>query len=120
MTETFYKIRNRKTGLFSRGGMSPRFDKKGKVWKKPGHITSHLNQLSPKSAIYADCDRVTFEVTVVETEALPLASVIAERQEKARKKVEAQKVAAKQAEEQRERAMLKALQTKYGTAGGNP
>ena len=40
----FYKIRNKQTGLWSRGGMDPRFDKLGKVWRTAGHVKQHLNQ----------------------------------------------------------------------------
>lgn len=40
-----YRIRSRKTGLFSNGGTDPRFTTKGKVWKMKGHLTSHLTQL---------------------------------------------------------------------------
>lgn len=39
-----YKIRNKNTGLFSRGGSEPEFNKKGKIWKTMGHLKAHLNQ----------------------------------------------------------------------------
>ena len=37
-----YKIRCKKTGLYSTGGMTPRFTKKGKVWTKKGDLIAHL------------------------------------------------------------------------------
>lgn len=39
-----YKIRNKKTGEFSKGGITPKFGKVGKVWKHAGHIKNHLSQ----------------------------------------------------------------------------
>ena len=54
---TFYKIRHKKTGLFSKGGESVTangigmyWNKSGKTWDTLGklraHITSHLNKYS--------------------------------------------------------------------------
>jgi hypothetical protein len=45
---TVYKIQNSQ-GLFSRGGLyRPRFDKKGKIWRKLGGLVCHLmNQSAP-------------------------------------------------------------------------
>ena len=37
-----FKIRDRKTGLFSRGGCWPKWSKRGKVWSCVGHVTSSL------------------------------------------------------------------------------
>jgi hypothetical protein len=37
-----YKIRDRETGLFSTGGMTPRWNKTGKVWSTEGQLKSHL------------------------------------------------------------------------------
>ena len=48
-----YKLRNKDTGLFSTGGLSPVFNKKGKVWKQLNHIKSHLTQFKPKSYCYS-------------------------------------------------------------------
>lgn len=41
---TFYKLRHKETGLFSRGGTTPRFSKKGKTWNQIGHVRCHLAQ----------------------------------------------------------------------------
>jgi hypothetical protein len=38
-----YKIRSKKTGLFSTGGSSPRWSKKGKIWAGSGPLNNHLN-----------------------------------------------------------------------------
>lgn len=37
-----YKIR-RSDGLFSKGGMSPSFSKKGKVWTSKGAVSNHIS-----------------------------------------------------------------------------
>lgn len=41
-----YRLRSKVTGLYSRGGTSPIFDKKGKIWRNIGHVKNHLNQLN--------------------------------------------------------------------------
>ena len=40
--KTVYKIRNGQ-GLFSMGGISPVFNKKGKTWTKLGYVKVHLD-----------------------------------------------------------------------------
>lgn len=42
-----YKIL-RNDGLYSRGGMSPQFNKVGKSWATIGHVKLHINQLAEK------------------------------------------------------------------------
>jgi hypothetical protein len=37
-----YKIRHKVTGLFSKGGISPFWSKKGKTWNTFGHLKRHL------------------------------------------------------------------------------
>lgn len=44
MITKFYQIKDKNTGLFSTGGMSPRWTKKGKIWKGTGPLRAHLNQ----------------------------------------------------------------------------
>lgn len=39
-----YKIRNKKTGLFSTGGMDPKWKPKGKIWVSIGAVKIHLSQ----------------------------------------------------------------------------
>ena len=41
-----YRIKNLETGLFSKGGQTPRWSKIGKVWPSSGALTSHLVQMS--------------------------------------------------------------------------
>lgn len=40
-----FKIRDRATGLYSTGGSTPRWSKRGKVWTNIGHVKLHLQQL---------------------------------------------------------------------------
>ena len=42
--EVVYKLRDKSTGLFSKGGTIGDFNKTGKIWKTPGHVRSHLKQ----------------------------------------------------------------------------
>ncbi len=42
--KNLYKIRDNATGEFSKGGITPKFGKIGKVWKHRGHIKNHLIQ----------------------------------------------------------------------------
>jgi hypothetical protein len=44
LIETSYKIRNRLTGEYSRGGSWPSFTKKGKIWSTKGGLTNHVGQ----------------------------------------------------------------------------
>lgn len=45
-----FKIRDIETGLFSTGGTSPRWTKRGKSWSQINHVKNHLRQFcwSPK------------------------------------------------------------------------
>jgi len=39
-----YKIRDKKTGLFSTGGQNPKWTRNGKAWSSEGSLKSHLTQ----------------------------------------------------------------------------
>lgn len=41
----FFRIRRKSDGLFSVGGQSPKFTKKGKIWQGLGPLKNHLNLL---------------------------------------------------------------------------
>lgn len=72
MIEAVYKIRDKNTGLFSKGGSWPRFSKKGKIWAGKGPLNSHLAYLdnyydsSNRGAInfYNNCEIVEFGIGV--------------------------------------------------------
>lgn len=57
-----YKIK-RADGKFSAGGMYPTFTRGGKIWKRRGDLTAHLNQVR-KNGVYADCEIV--EIVMIE------------------------------------------------------
>lgn len=42
--EKIFKLRDKSTGLFSAGGATNNFNKKGKIWKIKGHLKNHLSQ----------------------------------------------------------------------------
>lgn len=58
-----FKIRDIATGMFSTGGTSPHFTKKGKVWAAPNHVSAHLNLVNYKNA-----EVVTYEIVENELE----------------------------------------------------
>lgn len=72
-----YKIRRKSDGLFSTGGITPRFTEKGKEWKARNHVSSHMRQVGfyhshkTKEEYYSDCEVVTYKVTVAEIESIP-------------------------------------------------
>lgn len=45
MADTFYKIRDGRTGLFSTGGSWPSWVKNGKVWTRLGTLRAHLTMM---------------------------------------------------------------------------
>ena len=57
-----WKIRNKKTGLFSNGGKTPKFTKNGKIWTCKGHLRLHLHQFSEYELqkVYKDCEVVSY------------------------------------------------------------
>lgn len=62
-----YKIRHKDTGLFSTGGMQPRWTKHGgKNWNKINYVHSHINQLKTDytpADIYSRAEIVEAEIT---------------------------------------------------------
>lgn len=135
MAETiFYKVRDKATGLFSTGGSSPRWSKKGKVWGALGHVKNHLKQVvvprsggfrhwygapqTPAKHPYENAELVTFRM--VEAEAKDIQTFQAEidaEVEQARlaaEEAEAKRkeVARRQAEEA-EKEQLRRLKAKY-------
>jgi len=71
-----YAIRRRSDGLFSTGGSSPKFTKKGKRWSTIGHVKAHLSMFVgfgyDNSSVYAGCELVAFEISTVETEKIAM------------------------------------------------
>ena len=61
-----YKIQRKSDGLFSTGGVHPRWNTIGKTWNLARHVVSHLRQLSNwRNQQYSnDCVIVEFELVV--------------------------------------------------------
>ena len=62
-----YKIRHKKTGLFSRGGEDASrcqscWDKKGKTWSGLGPLRNHMNQFIGEKAL-SEWEVITIERT---------------------------------------------------------
>lgn len=114
MNEKLYKIR-RDDGLFSTGSSNPKFNKKGKIWRRLRDLKCHLVYFiynSKKVNIYQDCEIVELEMTEISKWPinLELNNMIRKREdvkkefeEKYKKKIE-----------QEEKIKLKELLKKYG------
>jgi hypothetical protein len=50
---TFYKIKDFTTGLYSGGGLTPVFNKRGKAWNNLGHVKSHLIGIKKNNEVNA-------------------------------------------------------------------
>ena len=61
---TGYKVRDRKTKLFSTGGHSPSWSKKGKIWWTKGALSLHLNYVIKQ--INADWEVISLRTDVEE------------------------------------------------------
>ena len=83
-TITVYKIRDKKTGLFSRGGVNPLWSEKGKTWNSLGALKNHMNgwslmYLSTTDDKYrADWEIVELVYQVEETKSWPVSKCIEE------------------------------------------
>jgi len=122
-TETYFKIRDKTTGLFSTGGESPGWSKTGKKWSKPGHITTHLGQVrmvrrgyrrtAQDVHPYVNAEVVTFEAKPVEALTEDVSARLAAIQKKKADKEARVKARRVKAKEDREREQLARLQAKY-------
>ena len=80
--DKLYKIRNKKTGLYSVGGVDGRFSKVGKVWKM-GPVKLHLMLIQnrpcglPGLERYKDCEVVEYEMH--ESRVLSISDVLEKR-----------------------------------------
>lgn len=81
-----FKIK-RADGMFSSGGVFPKFRKRGKIWSQRNHLTNHLRQVKNIDKVYKDCTIIIYEVTETELGAyISINDYIAEIQEKMPKK----------------------------------
>jgi hypothetical protein len=76
-----YKIRDKETGLFSKGGSHPRWSAKGKTWQSKGALSGHLALANGR--FYEEAEIV--EIQCVESGIISLGdwrAVVAERRSK--------------------------------------
>jgi len=110
--ETGFKIRRRSDGLFSTGGMYPKFNTKGKLWRQRNFLTNHLHVVSSLS-VYDDCDVVIVEVRVQDTSQTVEEFCASARQTKKDKELSAKKAMEDKRKEER-RVLYKTLQKEFG------
>lgn len=60
-----YKIRHKVTGLYSKGGTSPFWSKKGKTWSSIGHLKRHIAGVVD-SRYHKMNDMVNWEIIEIE------------------------------------------------------
>lgn len=81
MITKFYRIKDTKTGLYSKGGTYPTWSKNGKVWKRRADLSSHFAIVrDARRNPYASPDIVIEEITITEsvTNTYPVADQIDE------------------------------------------
>jgi hypothetical protein len=68
-----YKIRDKKTGLYSGGGSWVHWTKNGKSWGNIGHVKAHLKQVDyyRRGTVYANAELVVFEIKETSSSPLP-------------------------------------------------
>jgi len=73
-----FKIRRKADGLYSTGGSTPSWNKRGKTWYAVSHVKNHLNLFKPQwrgdddrtAIVYSGCEIVVYELTTAEIETL--------------------------------------------------
>lgn len=70
--EFYYKLRDRKTGLFREGGMWAKWTTKGKRWSSPGMLKQHLNQFPVSKIDWDNWEIVEYQYQPIETSAKEL------------------------------------------------
>lgn len=119
-THKIYKIRDKVTGLFSKGGMNGHgiWSEQGKAWTNIGHIKNHLNQYLNKGVKaydypYENAEIVEIEVNYDECFKIDVDSLTT-KLIKNKKEAEAEyERRMKLWREEKEKALLKELKEKY-------
>jgi hypothetical protein len=104
MKDTFvYKIR-RADGLYSTGGLAPKFNEKGKVWSGLGPLRNHLNTVATSRGPdhYVNCEVVKVRVSRTVEDAYPIADLTT-AMDRERQKAEAARRELAEADEKRRR-----------------
>lgn len=110
---TIYKIRNKKSGLFSKGGLSPSFSKKGKIWNGIGPLKLHFNQFIG-STYYEDCEVVEYELVEAEVAVSDCSDWMQASLERRKQREQERKIKAQQWRVEQELRELERLRKKFG------
>lgn len=115
-----FKIRKKGTDLYSSGGGSPRWTRKGKAWTSLGHVKNHLATACHRNwgavgGIYTAGDVEVVEFVVQEKTATDLAVIQQQVKDAKDKRVQKAADALKREQEKLERDQLRLLLEKYPT-----
>ena len=81
MSDALYRIKN-ENGLYSTGGSTPSFTKRGKVWTNIGHVKNHLHGLDRNGRKqYKDCTLITYVITETVLEEKPVMELVVDLME---------------------------------------
>lgn len=72
----YYKIRNKKTGLFREGGMFAKWTKHGKEWTCIGHLKNHLSLFPANKIDWDNWEVVEYSYAPTETGSFPLGDLL--------------------------------------------
>ena len=115
---TIYKIRSKKTGLFSKGGSTPSFSKKGKIWNGIGPLKLHFNQFIGRGYIgrgyYEDCEVVEYELVEAEVAVSDCSEWMEASKERQEQREMERKIRAQQWRVAQEMKELERLRKKFG------
>lgn len=107
-----YKIRNTQTGLYSKGGLYPRWDKKGKIWKRTADLSNHIGIV--RAGVYNDAEIIVLEIQEAPVEIISIKEYTNAITERRNKRIKARDDRYNAYLRQKELAELERLQSKYG------
>lgn len=114
---TVFKIRSKTTGMFSTGGQSPGWSKKGKTWNQRGHVSTHLSGLYRTGReTYRDNQAEVVECVIREENVgvTPVSEWISAVEQRKADKELARKQAAEDRQRQQRYAEYQRLQKEFG------
>lgn len=114
---TVFKIRSKTTGMFSTGGQSPGWSKKGKTWNMRGHVSTHLSGLYRTGReTYRANDAEVVECVIREENVatVPVAEWIADVERRKADKETARANASAERQRQQRYAEYQRLQREFG------
>ena len=110
-----FKIRNKETGLFSRGGTKPAniWSKEGKSWTNIGHLKNHLNQFTQGWHPYHNAEIVEVEINYDNCMKMDISELFDEIKVNKLKLEEKYRLQTQKWREEQERKQLRELKMKY-------